>query len=140
MAIGVVFAASVALIGCAPDVPMPVPTPAYTSTYVAPEPTALAPLTGQVVAQGALTNPSIAAKIDNHEDARPQIGLNRADIVFEELVEGGITRYVAVWQSDIPDELGPIRSIRPMDPDIISPFGGIVAYAGGQERFVDMMR
>ena len=60
--------------------------------------------------------------------------------MFEELVEGGLTRYVAVWQSDVPAEIGPIRSIRPMDPDIISPLGGIVAYSGGQDRFVRAMK
>ena len=98
----------------------------------------LAPLTGEVAA-APITTPSLAAKVDNHPGARPQFGLERADIVVEELVEGGLTRYVAIWQSDVPDEIGPVRSIRPMDPDIISPFGGIVAYSGGQYRFVEAM-
>jgi hypothetical protein len=98
-----------------------------------------APLRGTLADAAALAHPSLAVKIDNHEEARPHIALNRADIVFEELVEGGITRYAAVWHSDIPDELGPVRSIRPMDPDIIAPFGGLVAYSGGQEQFVAMM-
>lgn len=105
-----------------------------------PAPTDVAPLRGTTVAQGSLDHASIAAKIDNHPAARPQIGLERTDLVFEELVEGGLTRYVAVWQSDIPEQFGPVRSIRPMDPDIISPLGGIVAYSGGQERFVQLMR
>jgi hypothetical protein len=130
-------AASVLLAGCAPE-PMPVPTPTYTSTYVAPPPVSLAPLTGEVVA-APITTPALSAKVDNHPDARPQFGLERTDIVFEELVEGGLTRYVAIWQSDVPEEIGPVRSIRPMDPDIISPFGGIVAYSGGQYRFVAAM-
>lgn len=99
-----------------------------------------APLRGTTADAAALAHPSIAVKIDNHVDARPQIALNRADLVFEELVEGGITRYAAVWHSDVPDELGPVRSIRPMDPDIIVPFGGLVAYSGGQEQFVAMMQ
>jgi hypothetical protein len=86
-----------------------------------------------------MDHPSLTAKIDNHEAARPQVGLDRTDIVFEELVEGGLTRYAAVWHYDIPNEIGPVRSIRPMDPDIISPFGGLVAYSGGQEVFVNMM-
>jgi len=116
------------------------PTPAFVSDYVTPAPVVPAPLRGTLVPEGSTTQPSLAAKIDNHEEARPQIGLERTDIVFEELVEGGLTRYVAVWQSDIPDLIGPVRSIRPMDPDIISPLGGIVAFSGGQERFVDMMR
>lgn len=97
------------------------------------------PLRGTIRSADAPTRPSLAAKIDNHANARPQIALNRSDIVFEELVEGGITRYLAVWHSDMPDELGPVRSIRPMDPDIVSPFGGIIAYSGGQDRFVDLM-
>lgn len=120
--------------------PPPAPEPAFTSTYVAPEDFDLAPLTGERIAVGGLASPSLAAKIDNHPLARPQLGIDRADIVFEELVEGGLTRYVAVWHSDVPAEIGPIRSIRPMDPDIVSPLRGIIAYSGGQQRFVDMMR
>ncbi len=135
--------AAVAVVGCSTEAaPMPSPTPTetYVSTYVPPEPYGIAPLTGEQVAVGSLTAPSIAAKVDNHPAARPQVGLERTDIVFEELVEGGLTRYVAVWHSDVPDVIGPVRSIRPMDPDIISPLGGIVAYSGGQYRFVEMMR
>lgn len=129
--------------GCSSAAPMPTPTPtpSYTSTYETPAPTVLAPLTGVAVDDPAsLAHSSLAAKIDNHWDARPQVGLEHTDLVFEELVEGGLTRYVAVWHSDIPAEIGPVRSIRPMDPDIISPFGGIVAYSGGQYRFVELMR
>jgi len=128
------------LAACATPEPMPTPTPSYTSTYETPPPIALTPLTGELVEPGALTAPSLAAKVDNHPDARPQQGLERTDLVFEELVEGGLTRYVAVWHSDVPAEIGPIRSIRPMDPDIVSPLGGIIAYSGGQYRFVVMMQ
>ena len=130
-----------ALSGCAAASDAgPSPEPEFASDYEAPPPTELAPLRGTSVALGSLPHASIAAKIDNHWDARPQLGLERTDIVFEELVEGGITRYVAVWHSDIPQELGPIRSIRPMDPDIAGPLGGIIFYAGGQARFVSMMQ
>ncbi len=135
----VIAVPAVMLAGCV-DVPMPVPTPTYTSTYVAPPPISLTPLTGQVIPAGSVLGPSLAAKIDNHVDARPQVGLEHTDLVFEELVEGGLTRYVAVWQSDVPAEIGPIRSIRPMDPDIVSPLGGIIAYSGGQLRFVQAMK
>lgn len=127
------------LVSCAQQ-PMPAPTPSYSSTYLPPPPTALAPLTGEIVPVDSLTAPSLAAKVDNHVDARPQVGLERTDLVYEELVEGGLTRYVAVWHSDVPDEIGPIRSIRPMDPDIISPMGGIVAYSGGQYKYVVLMQ
>jgi len=141
-AIASMLTLSVVLTGCAEDKPVAklTPTPTYTSTYQAPAPTVIAPLTGETIAAGTAINPSLAAKIDNHKAARPQVGLERTDIVFEELVEGGLTRYVAVWQSDVPDEIGPVRSIRPMDPDIISAFGGIVAYSGGQQKFVALMQ
>lgn len=124
-----------ALVAAPSDAP-----PEYVSTYEPPAPIEVAPLRGTTVAGGSAASPALAAKIDNHPDARPQVGLQATDLVFEELVEGGLTRYVAVWQSDVPAEIGPVRSIRPMDPDIISPFGGIVAYSGGQERFVRLMQ
>jgi len=98
-----------------------------------------APLTGLPFGDENLNRPSLAAKVDNHPAARPQLALDRADIVFEELVEGGLTRYVAIWHSDLPPEIGPVRSVRPMDPDVVSPFGGILAYSGGQQRFVEAM-
>jgi hypothetical protein len=138
-AVAVLALAALTLSGCV-DVPMPVPSPTYTSSYVAPPAITLTPLTGEVIPAGTVLGPSLAAKVDNHVDARPQVGLEHTDLVFEELVEGGLTRYVAVWQSDVPAEIGPIRSIRPMDPDIISPLGGIVAYSGGQLRFVQAMK
>ncbi|MEY4060853.1 MAG: hypothetical protein RIQ31_515 [Actinomycetota bacterium] len=100
-----------------------------------------APLTGVQYEVGsanfpALGHPSVACKIDNSFDARPQFGLNRTDITFVEMVEGGLTRLVAIWHSDMPEAVGPVRSIRPMDPDILSPFGGVVCYSGGQLAFV----
>ena len=73
------MAAIVALVasGCAAERPTPKPTtsPGYTSTYTPPPATALAPLRGTSVEVGSLGNASIAAKIDNHPDARPQVGL-----------------------------------------------------------------
>lgn len=142
LGVGAMSASLIILGGCTASDLMPSPSasPSYVSTYQEPPAYGISPLTGEQIEVGALTAPSLAAKVDNHPDARPQIGLERTDIVFEELVEGGLTRYVAVWHSDVPSVIGPVRSIRPMDPDIISPLGGIVAYSGGQSRFVEMMR
>ena len=143
LAVLTVMAGALAVSGCAADAPLPSrepETPEPVSTSEEPPATEIAPIRGTTVAVGSLAHSAIAAKIDNHPDARPQVGLERTDLVFEELVEGGLTRYVGVWQSEIPELLGPVRSIRPMDPDIISPLGGIVAYSGGQERFVNLMR
>ena len=122
------------LIGC--SAPLPEPT---ASASLTPR-SGLAPLRGTPVDADAAERPSLAVKIDNHPAARPQIGLERADLVFEELVEGGFTRYAAIWHSDVPDAVGPVRSIRPMDPEILSSFGGVVAYSGGQPQFVDAMK
>ncbi|TFD69442.1 DUF3048 domain-containing protein [Cryobacterium ruanii] len=138
----VLIAPALLLSGCTGTTPTPSASPkgaVWTSSYVTPAATETAPLTGAAVAAGSSAHPSLAAKVDNHVAARPQIAIDRTDLVFEELVEGGITRYVAVWQSGIPDQVGPVRSIRPMDPDIIAPFGGLVAFSGGQQRFVDAM-
>jgi len=100
----------------------------------------VAALTGKPIEAGSLAHPALSAKIDNAPQARPQWGLDETDIVFEELVEGGMTRYVAIWHSILPLEAGPVRSVRPMDVDIVSPFGGVFVYSGGQERFVNAMR
>ena len=101
-----------------------------------------APLTGVSYVKGAnayLTGPAVMGKIDNSPDARPQNSLNQADIVFEEMVEGGMTRFLAIWQSQLPEKFGPVRSVRPMDPDLGSPFGGIISFSGGQRPFVEAM-
>ncbi|MGI9822483.1 DUF3048 domain-containing protein [Agromyces sp. Marseille-Q5079] len=146
-ALGVLLAASaIMLAGCTGtpiDVdPLVTETPAARPVGTSGKPVTIAfsPLRGAPADWAAMQHPSIAVKIDDHEEARPQITLNRTDIVFEELVEGGLTRYVAIWHSDVPDEVGPVRSIRPMDPDIVTPFGGIIAYSGGQDQFVAMMQ
>jgi hypothetical protein len=101
----------------------------------------LAPLTGVVDPSGATkSRPSVAVKIDNAPEARPQSGLDVADIVYEEVVEGGVTRFIAVFHSTAPDLAGPVRSVRPMDPDILSAYHGLVAYSGGIPAFVSMLR
>ena len=140
-------ASALSLAACADGSPVAGPTasptaPARPTPAVAGDALALAfdPLRGTPAKAGSTPHPSLGVKIDNHWDARPQIGLNRADIVFEELVEGGLTRYLGVWHSDVPAEIGPVRSVRPMDPDIITPFGGVIVYSGGQQYFVDLMR
>jgi Protein of unknown function (DUF3048) N-terminal domain/Protein of unknown function (DUF3048) C-terminal domain len=104
----------------------------------------LAPLTGLVDQSGASSSrPAIAVKIDNAPDARPQSGLESADIVYEEVVEGGVTRFIAVFQSTAPGGnglAGPVRSVRPMDPDILAAYHGLVAYSGGIPAFVALLR
>lgn len=100
-----------------------------------------APLTGLLDERGASAQrPSLAVKIDNAPEARPQSGLDVADVVYEEVVEGGVTRFIAVFHSTAPEKAGPVRSVRPMDPAVLSPYHGLVAYSGGIPAFVSMMR
>ncbi len=93
------------------------------------------PLTG-VPTETVDERPAVAVKIENLPAARPQTGLDQADMVWEEVVEGGITRFVAVFHSQVPETVGPIRSVRPMDPSIFGPTAGVLVYSGGQPPFV----
>jgi hypothetical protein len=123
--------------GAAPSTTSSSPDPTTaTATATTPPPPPLYPLTG-VQAPGIVNRPALAVKIENSIDARPQTGLNAADMVWEEVVEGGITRYVAVYQSGVPAEIGPVRSVRPMDPAIAAPLHGLLAFSGGQQQYVD---
>ena len=94
--------------------------------------TPMMPLTGREIKDPALAaRPALVVKIDNHPDARPQSGLNRADIVFEENVEQ-LTRFAAVFQSQTPDPVGPIRSGREQDVQLLGSLNKpIFAWSGG---------
>jgi hypothetical protein len=76
-------------------------------------------------------------KVENTPDARPQVGIDQADVLYEEVVEGNITRFVAIFNSTVPGVVGPVRSVRSEDPDIVWPLGGIFAYSGGAQVNVD---
>ncbi|HXQ44604.1 MAG TPA: DUF3048 domain-containing protein [Acidimicrobiales bacterium] len=91
------------------------------------------PLTGQPAPGGQVPQrPALAFKVDNYPTARPQSGLNDADIVFEEVVEGGITRFVAVFQCQEAPLVGPIRSARAVDVPILDQLSKpLFVHAGG---------
>jgi len=91
-------------------------TTTTTTTTLPPAPTAQ--LTGLEVVE-PLTRPAFVLKIDNHQNARPQFGLNLADVVFEELVESNITRLAAIFHSQDADPVGPVRSARTGDYDLL---------------------
>ncbi|WP_168217761.1 DUF3048 domain-containing protein [Occultella kanbiaonis] len=105
-----------------------------------PEPAAVIvwPLTG--VAGEPAARPAMSIKIENSNAARPQTGLQAADVVWEQMVEGGVTRFNAVYHSTIPDEVGPVRSVRPMDAGISGPYGGLLVFSGGLAPFVQAAR
>lgn len=108
-----------------------------------PEPTATlprSPFTGLPVSEDVLARPLLVVKVENSENARPQSGLDAADIVFEELVEGGITRFLVLFHGDLPDEAGPVRSARPVDVDLLSGLGPSgFAYSGARAEVQELL-
>jgi len=79
--------------------------------------------------------PAVTVKIDNAPQARPQSGMDAADIVFEEVVEGGVVRFAAVFHSVDALSIGPVRSVRAEDAVLVTPLGGYFVYSGGNDIF-----
>ena len=103
-----------------------------TSTTKPPPKYPTAPLSGLVDPTGlSVKRPSLTVKIENTPEALPQWGVDQADVVYEEIVNGGITRLAAIFNSHAPAKVGPVRSVRPTDTQIVWPLGGIFAYSGG---------
>jgi DUF3048 family protein len=108
--------------------PVGTPPPAPPSTP--------APLTGLPMEPVAAGRPVLVVKIDNAPKARPQVGLNQADVVFEEGVEGGITRFAALFHSSDSMPVGPVRSARSTDIALVSPLNRpLFAYSGANDVF-----
>lgn len=104
------------------------------------EPGPIAPLTGLEVDDDVdIDRPVMAVKIENTAAARPQAGLAEADVVYEELVEGGVTRFIALYHSQIPERIGPVRSARLVDIDVLSPFEPILVYSGARQDVTDAL-
>lgn len=85
--------------------------------------------------------PALAVKIDNVDAARPQAGLVDADVVFEELVEGGLTRLLAIFHSREPGLIGPVRSARSTDVPLLTPLREpLFAWSGANSAFAALIR
>jgi Protein of unknown function (DUF3048) N-terminal domain/Protein of unknown function (DUF3048) C-terminal domain len=97
---------------------------------------AVCPLTGLPAHNGQqVSRPALAVKIDNVSQALPQAGLNSADVVVEELVEGGLTRLMAIFQCSKASKVGPIRSARISDADILALLhGSVFGFSGANPR------
>ena len=109
-----------------PRTPHPTATPTPTPVY--------APLTGLPTDAAAAAQPVVGVMIENlYPDARPQSGLKDAGVVYEALAEGGITRFLAIFQEPAPLNIGPVRSLRPYYLDWGLEYNIPVAHAGGSE-------
>jgi hypothetical protein len=93
--------------------------------------TVASPLTGVQVSPELAKRSVTGVMIENSPDARPQSALNQAGIVFEAVAEGGITRFLALYQEQTPDYIGPVRSARPYYLDWLLPFDASYAHVGG---------
>lgn len=83
--------------------------------------------------EAVLDRPAIAVKIENNPVAYPLSGLEDAEVVYEELVEGGITRFMAIYHCTDSSQAGPVRSARLVDPAIMKPYTSILAFAGAND-------
>lgn len=93
----------------------------------------ISPVTGLPL-KGRPDNPVFVVKIENTANGSPQYGLNRADMVVEELVEGGLTRLAAFYYSKLPKKVGHVRSMRATDIGIASPVAGQIVASGGAPK------
>lgn len=103
----------------------------------------MSPLTGkEIPSEIWLNRPKrvLAFKIDNNINARPQSGLQEADSVYEILVEGGMTRFLALFLDNTSKYLGPIRSARPTDPSVIRPYDATLVVSGATDGLIPSIR
>ncbi len=119
VAAGTFIVAGALILGACSSSKKAAPKPTTTTTAPVNCPLTGAPAPGNMVPQRT----AIAVKIDNYQAARPQSGLDFTDIMFEEPVEGGITRYVAVFQCQNAASIGPVRSARNIDVGILGQLG-----------------
>ena len=119
-----ILATSVALTGCA------------VVTDLLPEKKATSVLNGREGIDGQV----LAVKIDDTNAAHPQIGLEDAEVVYIEQVEGGLTRLAAIFSTVIPQRVGPVRSARISDIDILRQYGRVAfAYSGAQRKLLSVI-
>ncbi|HVE63563.1 MAG TPA: DUF3048 domain-containing protein [Mycobacteriales bacterium] len=120
--------------------PTPSPTPSLSpSPSPSPTPALLSPLTGLPVARQSRT---LAVKVDNAPLARRfQVGLDKADVVYEELAEAGLTRFLAVFASQPAAKIGPVRSVRESDLELIRQYGKVLfGFSGGNKGVLRTVR
>jgi len=127
-------AALAVLAGCKGSTALQALWPAASSERAVPKPagTPRWPLTGlEAPSFDATTIRVVSVKIENSPAARPQTGLDKADVVYEVIAEGGITRFHALFQSQTPKVAGPVRSCRPPDLFVIQQYRSLLAHVGG---------
>jgi len=130
---------ALALASCSGGEERPAAPTTAAPTTAAPPP--VFPLTGQPATGGLAARPALSVKVDNTRAARPQAGLNDADLVHEELVEGGLTRLLVTYHSRDAAEVAPVRSVRPVDGPLLRQLGGgLFGFSGGAAGVLERVR
>ena len=119
----------------ATPVPTPTPTPRPT-----PTPLSRAPLTGRYVSAAVAKRHAIAIMIDDHPDARPQSGFNAASVVWHAPAEGGIPRYMLIFQDQVPGAVGPVRSARQYYIAWAAEWDAMYGHSGGSPQALQTLR
>lgn len=101
---------------------------------------ALWPLTGLPAPATTPKRPVLVTKIDNTDSSRPQLGLRKADLITEELVEGGMTRLAVFFYSHLPSVAGPVRSMRASDIGIVKPAHAVIVASGAAPPTVKRLK
>jgi hypothetical protein len=137
--IAAALAVSLMLAACSSE-PVEEPSPEPTSETSSPSPspsptpdTDAFPLTGVETDDPAADQPVVAVKIENTPSAYPLAGIDRADVVYEAIVEGGVTRFTVLFHSELPDRVGPVRSGRLVDVPLLDPWQPVMVYSGARE-------
>ncbi len=124
--------------------PTPSPTPTSVAPTTTPPPSAphADPIHPDPLIGGpAQPGPVVAVKIDNTSAGFPQYGISDADIIYIEQVEGGLTRMLAVFHSVLPAEVGPVRSVRSTDVQLLQAFGApLLVFSGGAGGPIALLR
>ncbi len=116
----------------------PSPSPSESSSSAPPPPPQPSRLSGRM---GKTDGPVYAVKVDNTHNAHPQVGLSKADVVYVEQVEGGVTRLAAIFSSEYPKFVGPVRSGRITDIDLLKQYGTVgLFYSGSQNKLADNLQ
>jgi hypothetical protein len=86
-------------------------------------------------------SPIVVVKIDDTNEAHPQVGIDKADLIYIEQVEGGLVRLAALFSSKLPDYIGPVRSARISDIDLLAQFGKVAFfYSGAQSKLYPVIK
>ncbi len=138
--VGALLAGSLLLAGCSGDEEPPSAGGKAQDDGEEGAPPPVSPLTGLELPKRVTDRPVIGVKVDNTSSSAPQVGLGSADMLVEELVEGGMTRIAAFFHTEIPSNVGPVRSLRATDIGVVQPLNAVLVASGGAPQTVERVR